>query len=163
MEITIYVRMPQYLGQWLIHEMGGQPVILPKGSPENKIITIFSMRPPKDYIPRPQQEDEVCIVMPQNKVKDPRTYSYLPHKAEGMLVSALHSRFVVQLFQDIHTLHNYYQRTDKLLQAWMQAHGIEYSGKNWDSIAKNYQRARNAFRMQQVRKENKKKLSNMPT
>lgn len=163
METTIYVRMPAYLGQWLIHEMGGEPVSLPKSSPESKIIQVFATRPPTDYVPRPQQEGEVAIIMPQNKIHPPSTYSYLPHKAQGMLVRAVHNRMVIQLFEDLYQLRNLGQRTDHLIECWMQSHGIEYSGTAWDSLAKNYQRARNAFRMRQSRKQNSKKLSNLPT
>ena len=154
-DITINIKMPQYLAQWFINEKGGEPVELDKGSAESKILQIFIAKPPRDYIPETKKEGEVAICIPASRGKDPIYYNYLPQKAQAILVNCIHDRFVIELFTDINKIRNIGLQRKKIIRAWMQTHGIEYSGTNWDAIEKNYLRASNAYRQNQY-KERKK-------
>ena len=157
-DITINIGLPQYLAQWFLHAQGGvEPVKLDKGSVESKVLQVFLTRPPKDYVPEQKKEGQIAIFIPDNKTKDPLYYNYLPKNAQDLLVSCIHDRFVIELFTDINKLNNMGIHRKKLIRAWMQSHGIEYSGTNWDVIEKNYMRAANAYRQNLHRQKEKNK------
>lgn len=154
-EYIIYIKMPSYLAQWFIHEHGGSPVRLKKGSAESLILQLYLTKPPSDYVPKQQQPDEVAIIIPEFKLKDPASYFYLSKKAVALFVETVHKRFVVQLFNDIHSIECLGSRKDKLIEAWMETNGIEYTGATWDVITKNYQRACDKYRQNKCRDKKK--------
>ena len=156
-EITVNVKMPQYLAQWFVHEQGGEPIMLDKGSAESKILQIFITRPPKDYLPGTKQADEVAVCIPESRTKNPLYFNYLPKNARDLLVSCIHDRFVMSLFTDLNKISNLGIKRKQLIITWMRSHGIEYSGTNWDVIEKNYLRAKNAYRQNQFRQKKKSK------
>lgn len=147
--------MPNYLSQWFINENGGSPVHLKKGSVESIILQQFLIKQPSDYIPSPKQPDEVEVVIPEFRFKDPATYNYLPKDARDFFVDTVRERFVLQLFTDLHKFGNLGRNRQRLIEMWMKQHGIEYSGTTWDSIAKIYQRCVERYRKNNYRKRKK--------
>jgi hypothetical protein len=159
-DIVIYIRLDPYLAQWLRHEHFGSPIEFPKNSTEYDIIELGLM--PKPYLASVMGpgENHVAIALPFFKNKDVRYNNYLPKNAQRALAQCIRTRFVVALWKDLYKFGYIGKRKQDLIWAWMEAHGIEASETNWNTIAKIYLRKRNVYR-EQKRKEEKRRLEEM--
>lgn len=153
-QYLLYLNLEPYLAQWFVHEMGGSPVRLPKGCAEADIIEMFLIPTPSDALPDLPGNDKVPIYIPTFKYKDVRYYNYLSPRARLALVRCISNSFKVQLWQDIHTLHNTDYRITDIIYAWMEMHGIECNEKNWETIRQMY------FRKRKIYLRNKNKENN---
>ena len=154
-EYVIYLILPPYLAQWLRHEHDRIPIEFPKNSMENDIIELGLIRKTVLLNAPGPGENTVAIALPKFKNKDVRKYNYLPVAARRSLQQCIRSRFAVALWKDLHKFGNIGRRKQDLIYAWMEAHGIETSEKNWNTIAKIYMRKRDVYRRQQLRNNNK--------
>lgn len=159
-QICIYVPLEDYLSQWFIHEQGGEnPVRLTRGSIESALLEQFLQKPPKDYFPEMGGEGKLAIVIPCFRYKSPETFFYLPPKAQDALVACIRNRFDICMWTTLHKFSSIFQRQDHLIYAFMEKHGIEMTEKNWNAIAKRYQRKRDYYLMNERRKKMKKKIN----
>lgn len=158
-EFTVDIKMHKYLAQWLTHEMGGEPIELPRGSSESKILQVYITRPPTVEPIEDNKNNLVAVkvYIPDNKIKDPMYYNYLPRAAQKLFVKCVHDRFTIKLFKDLRSIGKIGIERKKLIVAWMRSNGIEYTGSNWDLIEKNYIRADNAYRQSIFRDKKKSK------
>lgn len=154
--VIIYLNgVEPYLKQWFINEHGGNdPVNLVRGSAESNILKLFLKKRPDDVLPESPLPDALAIFAPSFKKQDPRTYNYLPHSAKVALHQCIKNRFDVQMWHDLHRFGNVGKQNDELVYAWMEAHGIELSERNWNAIVKRYQRKRNIY-LTSVRRSDK--------
>ena len=159
-DIVIYVKLDPYLAQWLRHEHGGNPVKFPKNSTEYDIIELGLI--PKPYLAATvgPGDNRVAIALPFFKNKDVRYHNFLPRKAQNALAQCIRTRFVVALWKDLYKFGYIGKRKQDLIWAWMEAHGIEATDTNWNTIAKIYLRKRNVYR-EQKRKEEKRRLEEL--
>lgn len=161
----VYIHLDDYLAQWFIHDHGGKyPVQLTRGSVESNILESFLERQPEDV---PQQieannPDAVKVAIPDFKSRDITTYNYLPKYAEELLVAVIRNRFDVELWTSLHKFSALFKRQDELIFAFMQRHGIVVNEKNWNAIAKRYQRKRRSYRSACRMKKMRKKKKNLP-
>lgn len=144
--VFLYVKLEPYIAQWFVHEMGGEPVHLPKRSSESDIIEFFLEPTPNNAVPNLREEGSIAIAIPTFKHKDPTYFNYLAPKAMAALARCITVRFRVQVWQDLHKLHNpeCCCLTD-LIYAWMEKHGIECSEQNWEAIRQFYFRKRKIY------------------
>lgn len=142
-DIYFYIELPEYLAQWFIHEHGGSPVKLIKGSAEHDIVDLFLQIRPKDLAPEVLGGNKIPVIVPHFRNRDPLYYNYLPPRAVQALIECIRTRFDVQLWHDLSKFGYVGQRKDNIIFAWMEAHGI--SDCHWEVVAKRYQRKRNAY------------------
>lgn len=146
MTYTVFITLEPYLAQWLRHEAGGEePIELKRGSIESDVLAVMLKPQPKDpdYVPQLKpKEGQVEIKLPCFKHIDIRTYNYLTPRAELALHEIIKHRFVVALWKDLYTIGNLSRRIDLCINEWMEEHGIEVDDRNWNTIAKIYQRKR---------------------
>lgn len=150
-DIVIYLKLDPYLAQWLTHEHGGNPVVFPKNSAENDILELgLTLKP---YLAAPNEPgiDKVPISVPYFKSKDVRSYNYLPPKGRRALARCIRTRFVISMWNDLFKFGNIGKRKQDIIWTWMEAHGIEATDTNWNTIAKIYMRKRSVYRKQQWR------------
>ena len=88
--------------------------------------------------------------------KPPERFFYLPPMAVDAVVTCIRRRFDVCMWQTLHRFSSVFQRQDKLIYAFMEKHGIDPTEKNWNAIAKRYQRKRDYYLMNERRKNSKK-------
>lgn len=160
-DIVVYVELDSYLAQWLTHKNEGViPIVFPKNSYENDVLELsLSLRPKNTYDDGPK-EGKIPIAVPYFKNKDVRSNNYLPRSGEIAIQKSIRQRFVMELWRDLHKFGNIGKQRKELLFAWMEAHGIEPSDKNWNTLAKIYQRRQDAYRKV---KKNTKKTVNEPS
>ena len=157
-QICLYIPLDDYLAQWFIHEQGGSvPVKLTRGSIESGLLEQFLQTPPQDYMPEIGGDGKLAIEIPSFRNKDPRTYYYLPPKAREAFIVCLRNRFDLVMWQSLHRFSSVFSRQDELIYAFMEKHGIEMTEKNWNAIAKRYQRKRDIYKRMERRKNNSKK------
>lgn len=155
--MLLYLPLDDYLAQWFAHEQGGNiPVRLLRGSVESNYLELFLTTPPEDYVP---ESPEGClpILLPNFRSKDTRDNYYLPPKAKEGLITCIRTRFDLAMWNTLHRFHSVFQRQDALIYAFMEKNGIELSEKNWNAIAKRYQRKRDIYLRVMRRKKNNQK------
>lgn len=156
--MTLYLKLDEYLAQWFIHDQGGAyPVRLVRGSVESAILELFLETPPPDYVPELQEPGWIAIELPNFRNKDTRDNYYLPPKARDALVTCIRNRFDLAMWNALHRFANVFKRQDNMIYAFMEKNGIELSERNWNAIAKRYQRKRDIYRRMERRKTNHKK------
>lgn len=157
-EECVYLELPPYLAQWLIHGNGGNlPVVLPRLSTEHKILEAYLMIRPRNIAKVEPTDAMVPIRIPEFKYKPSKTYNYLPAEAMEEMVYSIRNRFVIALWNDIHRFSRVGSRIDNFITAWMKKHGIEENETNWNTIAKIYQRQRDSYRQRKHRAKRVKK------
>ena len=102
-------------------------------------------------------DGKLAIDLPNFRNKDTRSYYYLPPKARDALVACIRNRFDISMWQSLHRFASVFQRQDHLIYAFMEKHGIELTEKNWNAIAKRYQRKRDIYRRIDRRKKSSQK------
>lgn len=159
MNYTIFITVEPYLAQWLQHENDGNlPLQLQRSSVEAKFVEMHLKEQPKDSIPQLKAEDgQLPIALPWFKNVDIRTYNYLPPKACLALKDLFRNRFILQLWNEVHTFEGAHIRIDMRLAAFMEKHGIAYDDTNYNTIHKIYDRLRNSYRKRAERERKSKK------
>lgn len=156
----IYLELEPYLAQWFVHDCGGeQPVVLQKLSVERRVIEVYIQKLPPGVKPDIKDESKVEIVLPENRVKPPKTYNYLTKMGKDILKRSIRNRFVIQLWNDLHRYGYIGRRRDELIYGWMETHGIELTETNWNSIAKIYLRQHKNYLQRENYKKKSKKSS----
>lgn len=155
--MLLYLELDDYLAQWFINDQGGDyPVRLIRGSMESGLLEQFLQTPPPDYVPDFGGEGKIAIEIPNFRSKDTRDNYFLPAKAREALVACIRNRFDISMWQALHRFSSVFLRQDSLIYAFMEKHGIELTEKNWNAIAKRYQRKRDIYKRIQRRKKNSK-------
>lgn len=145
-QLSIYLKLEPYVAQWFVHEMGGEPVQLPKRSSESDIIEYFLKPKPTDAGENLKEAGDIEISIPTYKHKDTSYFNYMPPKAKAALARCITVRFRVQLWQDLHKLHNpEFCCLTELIYAWMEKHGIDCTEQNWEAIRQFYFRKRKIY------------------
>ena len=143
--ICIYLPLEDYLAQWFIHDQGGEvPVHLPRGSVESTLLQTHLAKRPIGQL-QESGDGKTGIAIPTFRNRPAETYNFLPKHALSSLLNIIRERFDVQLWEDLHQFGKIGKRQDYLIYAFMEKHGIEASEKNWNAIAKRYQRQRNEY------------------
>lgn len=159
---TIYLSVPEYMAQWYAHECAEHhfmaedieprsldpmsPVEPIRGSQESMLLEMYLRKQPK-AVPDPIPADAtLCIGIPYFKGKSPYTYNYLSKKWLAHLKHLISNRFKLQLWDEVHTMETLVGRQDETITLWMENHGIAFSDKNWNAVAKIYQRMRGVYK-----------------
>ncbi|MCM1140503.1 MAG: hypothetical protein NC453_18190 [Muribaculum sp.] len=154
----LYLELDEYLAQWFIHDQGGNyPVKLIRGSVESGLLELFLQTPPPDYEPDFESEGKIAIELPNFRSKDTRDNYFLPAKAREALVACIRNRFDLEMWNALHRFSSTFMRQDHLIYAFMEKHGIAMTEKNWNAIAKRYQRKRDIYKRIQRRKKSSQK------
>ena len=171
--ICLYLVLPNYLAQWYAHECREiefrdkdivpsgnykplDPVTIPRGSQESRILQVFLRKRPEDA--KDPENPNIALVIPYYQNKDPFYYNYLGKFGREKLTETIRNRFLVQLWDELHTFKNALSRQDNAIFAYMEAHGIECNETNWNALAKIYQRQRGVYYQTKSRKKVKKSL-----
>ncbi|MBD8349365.1 hypothetical protein [Dysgonomonas sp. HGC4] len=162
-EKYIYLKVERYMQQYLTHHFG-DPIVLPKDSPEQRIIRTLLVKPPHwidtDAPPEDYTSGDVFYVrleIPYSKEKDPRVYNYLVEAAKDILVERLDLIFMNNMWTELLELSVIKElELTKIIYAWCESHGIPNieDDKNAEVIRQKYYRLRKKYRS-----ENDVKLS----
>ena len=157
-QICLYIPLEDYLAQWFIHDQGGNnPVRLKRGSVEWCLLEQYLRTPPKDYMPVVRGKGLVGIVLPNFRSKDTRNNYYLPPRATDALKACIRNRFDIDMWNALYRFDAIFKRQDNLIYAFMEKNDIELTEKNWNAIAKRYQRKRDIYKRMERRNKNTKK------
>lgn len=166
----LYLTLPPYLAQWYAdecrrNEYAREDTYLPqqyrfpnpvkpiRGSLESGILELFLTKQPSAVPEDFKEGATIVLAIPSFRNRDPRIYNYLRPSAREMLQAAIHTRFQVKLFQDIHDLVGLGKaRKDLTIIAWMEQHAIEVDDTNYNSVLKVFDRVRNTYTQADNRK-----------
>lgn len=149
--------MPPYLVQWFIHQNGGvTPVSLARNSTAHRCLkSNISVRPKN--VPEPElPESYVTIAIPKFKGMD-ADLDFLPRAKRDELADYIRDDFIFDFMCYMRRPAHYRKRKDRLIEAWMESHGIEFNDTNWNALAKIYQRQMGNDRVARYRQSKKSK------
>lgn len=137
----IYLKVPEYLREYLLTTFGN-PIILPKDSPESRIIRTFITKGGSD--PDLPRNTNVSVVIPCFKGADPATYNRLPESAKVALVKSFMELFKVDMYNHMTDLSDCNCSQKDIIYAYMNSKGI--SEEHWDTVAKIWYRLRDKYK-----------------
>ena len=147
-DLTITLHVEPYLQEWAYHRFG-RPVRLPRGSYEQLLLKRSLQKPPRlplhdaPLAHQPSRRLPLQIVLPDNAMRRPEYYNYLPRRARLQLIHALEDLFRLHLFSSCrHLIH---QRGALLrgLDAWCQEEGISIDHR--EGVRQKFYRMRRAY------------------
>ena len=154
--LIINLALEPYLAQWLRYRFS-TPIEFPRNSAENDILEIYLTKPPIFASNNSPGENRVPILVPWFKTKNIRFNTFLSSASRRLLAQCIRKRFVIELWNDLHRFGNIGKKNQDVIWAWMEAHGIESTDTNWNTIAKIYMRKRNVYR-ETVRRQRQKEV-----
>lgn len=141
-DFNIYLKVEPYLAQF-IHKALGNPVELPRESPESKLIKRFLDKTPSDLLPDTGSDSNLTVIIPFFKEKDPRVYNYLSPRAKLLLIESFDTIFLNNLWVELGDLGNLNCNLTDVIYAYLEKHGIEED--YWETIRQKYYRIRKKY------------------
>lgn len=148
MDYFIYLKVESYLAQWITKSLG-DPVDLPRESPEIKLIKRFLDTQPKGLNPDTGTESNLKVIIPWSKEKDPRTYNYLSPRAKEILIESFETIFLNNLWSELGSLENINASLTNVIYAYLEKHGIDE--EHWETIRQKYYRIRKRYQKKGIK------------
>jgi len=148
MDYFIYLKVEPYLAQWIKNSLG-DPVELPRESPETKLVKRFLDKQPNDIAVDTGAESNLMVRIPWSKEKDPRTYNYLSPRAKEMLVESLETIFLNNLWTELGSLDGINASLTTVIYAYLEKHRINED--HWETIRQKYYRIRKRYQKKGIK------------
>lgn len=143
-QYNIYIKVPDYLDQWLRHDFWNQGlkrVEFERGSNCHSILSRFLRRRPADYV-----EGDVSgllpVEVPTFKGINPDTHNYLIPEGEKALISAIKRNFKTLVDRELSCFYIRDVVITDIIYAFLAGHGIEPTEKNWETVRQMFKRLR---------------------
>lgn len=140
--ITLKLRLPGYLRQWLTH-CYGNPVRFPNRSYEHLLLRRYLRKPPAGYIPKKTTPDEVAIIIPDNDLHRPEYYHHLGRDGYRLLCDGIDNLFRLSLWRECFPLLATPGQLNKGLDDWCADHGIALDYR--EAVRQKFYRMRRAY------------------
>lgn len=144
-KFNVYIKVPDYLDQWLRHEFWDDEekrIKFPRRSAEHDVLSYFIARRPPKAEPDMPTAGALPIEVPTFLGRNPAQYNWLPKHGASALVFTIKKRFRKMLWDELHTIHSDNVQITDLVYAFLYRHGIEPTAKNWETVRQMYFRAR---------------------
>ena len=148
MDYYIYLKVEPYLAQWMTNSMGN-PVDLPRESPEVKLIKRFLDKQPTGSCPDIGTSSNLKVIIPWSKEKDPRTYNYFSPRAKKMLVESFETIFLNNMWSELGSLDGINSSLTNVIYAYLEKHGIDE--EHWETIRQKYYRIRKQYQKKNIK------------
>lgn len=143
-QFSVYVKLPSYLHQWLIHEYWDEEqerVEFPRGSAPHAVLQSLLRPQPKDWT-QGDTSGLLRVKVPSFKGVNPATFNYLAPYGQSALASACKILFKAQLHLELSPLFAHDVQITDVIYDFMDRHGIERDERNWETIRQMYFRMR---------------------
>lgn len=134
--MNVFLNLPPYLKAWVLCQYGESGVVyFPKGSLENNIMQLGMRKPRADESPMvtcPEGWTEVFV--PQFRGVNLTSRNYLPNKTRIAIEGVILRRFDIGLWRVISTIDFKAITKKEIIEAWMEANGIEVDEPNSWSV-----------------------------
>ena len=144
---NVYVKLPPFVSQFLIHSLGN-PVVFPPSSVENSTIRTFISRLPEGRQPDVAADDLTAIAIPDSKSKPADQYNYLAPRGKAALAECCDYLFNRCLWTELGDMSSVGCKTLTAIYAWCENHGISIDYA--DTIRQRYYRIRDSYAKQGI-------------
>ena len=141
-EFYVYLKMPEYLAQWINYTFG-YPTALLKDSPESRVLNECLVKIPKNQDPDTGEDHNVMIEIPYFKGKHPLDYNYLHQSGKKAIEESFRTLMLKNLVEEVGAIENCNAKKATLIYMWMEKHGIDE--KHWDTVSQIYYRIRKKY------------------
>ena len=142
-EFLIYIKLPAYERQWCLKRFGN-PCVFPAQSNINAVIRHFLKQPPEGYVPKTKQSDDVAIVIPFSKSKNPRDYHYLTEPGREGIRESIDDLFRIHLYESLTDIGCRGVSQTNLIYDWMADNGIDMD--QFDNVRQKFYRIMESYR-----------------
>jgi hypothetical protein len=141
---VIYIKLEQYLREWLTHSLG-DPVCFPPGSNENAVIRAFIQPLPAGEAPSMGGGGcgETAICIPDSKAKPACRYNHMGERGKRAVREAILDLFVRNLWSELRPIDSVNIGVNTRIAAWCELHGIGL--ERVETVRQKYYRIRNAY------------------
>ena len=140
----IYLKLPDYLDQWLRHDYWDNVtdrVTFVRGSNTHAILSRFLRKEPVGYV-APTLDGLLPVEVPTFKGMNPDQHNFLTAEGQKALISAIKRNFKALLDKELALFYTQDVVISDIIYAFMAAHGIEPTEKNWETIRQMFKRLR---------------------
>lgn len=144
-QYIVYIKVPDYLRDWLRHDHWNAEkgcVEFPRGSGPRAVLATVLRKSPPGYLPPADKTGLVPVAVPTFKGLNPDRANYLPKTGERAVVGACKIWFKGILYLELGPLFMYDVPITKIVEDFMDRHGIGDDPKNWEAIRQQYYRLR---------------------
>lgn len=137
--MEVFVDLEPYLRDWFLYFCGTdrEPVELPRGSIEGKILRVFLRAPRADEkVTFIKPHGWTAIRVPVFRGHNPDSENYLSDKARIALKTAIRDRFDIDLWQSMGDWQLRGEMRNVAIEAWMEARGIEDTPTNTEAVTR---------------------------
>lgn len=147
-QFNIYLNVPDYLRDWLRHEMWDEEerrIVFPRNSAEWTVLSLFMGKRPIGARADVAEEGLLPVKVPTIPGKNPAVYNHLPEYAKRALVNTIKRRFKMMMWDELHVIRGKEVQITDIVYAFMEKHGIADNGRNWETIRQMYSRMRKVY------------------
>lgn len=153
-DVIVYFDFETYLAQWFVNDHGGTlPVKLRRGCPDSNLLYMLLSKRPTGGRKDEPREGAVPVILPYYSSKDIHYCNWLSEEARARFYKHVRTRFLVELWDDLHKCGYIGMQKQMLIYDWMKQHGIEETETNYFAVQKIYQRLRDSERKRQAKKK----------
>lgn len=145
--ICLYLQVPVYLQQYLNHHFG-DPIVFDRTLPMNKLIKLFIERQPSDVPIRTVTDNDVAIAIPDQSLKPPEYWNYLPPVAEQALLESIEATFDLNFYNEMLQIMPCGVKVMTAIRSWARLHGIDIEYDN--TLKQKFYRIRDKFEKQGI-------------
>lgn len=141
---TIYLKVPSYLAQWLRHDYWDDAagrIKFERGSNIHSILSTFLRKQPLGYDPG-DVSDLLPVEVPTFKGMNPDQHNYLGRDGHKAVVSAIKRNFKTCIDKELSIFYGQDISITDIIYAFMEAHGIDATERNWEAIRQMFYRQR---------------------
>ena len=139
---VVYVKLPPFVSQFLIHSLGN-PVVFPPQSVENSTIKVYVSKLPDGMIPETDDSGMTAIAIPDSKAKPAATFNYLSPRGKIAVAECCDLTFNRCLWTELGDMSLLGCKTLTAIYAWCEKHGIDIDYA--DTIRQRYYRIRDSY------------------
>lgn len=142
--MRIFLDLPPYLRQWLTDRCGGrEPLVFPRGSIELTMLRTMLRAPrPADRPMLSCPPGWTTVEVPAFRGVPADSRNFLPTPARMAIEATIRERFDLDMWELVKENEYSLIPLDNLIDAWMEARGIEPDDTNTQAVRKRFQRLR---------------------
>ncbi|MBW6490842.1 MAG: hypothetical protein K0B15_06555 [Lentimicrobium sp.] len=156
--ITVNIKMPVYLIQYLENKYGPQPITFPRKDRFGNILPQLTRKPTvseNQFIV--YGKHNLQVVLPFNAEKNVLYHNFIPEPAQALFESMIHKEFLTLFHSFMNEAFNCKVETTESVNVFIDIHQMDYSC--FDMLIKERQRYMNGLRLNRWRQNKKRQLN----
>jgi hypothetical protein len=155
--ISINIKMPAYLIQYLENKYGSQPIAFPRKDRFGNILPQLTRKPDASEFQFDHYgKNNLEVVLPYSVEKNVLYHNFMPKAAQVLFESMIHKEFLTLFHTFMNDAYNCKVEINESINVFIDIHQMDYSC--FDMLIKERQRYMNGLRLNRWRQNKKRQL-----